>query len=167
MPKLIVSAVLAAVCCFAQAQEVLVSGSVERIALLPFGSAECPAVCPQTVTQSPDGAAQVCVSNYCGCQVTNIKVDKVLLGSDPGGILHVKSRLGEWCKPTFPISASLLLVQVKEGAARWSRIDTRDGGETFEAKSFDVIGNVPVASLKHENGKVSLEELRKSLAEQR
>lgn len=94
--------------------------------------------------------------------ITDIKVDKVLLGSDPGGILHVKSRLGEWCKPTFPISSALLLVQVKNGTARWSRIDKRDSVDSFDAKSFDVIGKVPVASLKQDNDKVLLDELLKN-----
>lgn len=167
MQKLIAAALLAAACSLAPAEEVLVSGSVERISLLPHGTAECPAPCPQTNTELPDGATRVCISNYCGCQVTDIKVDKVLLGTDPGGILHVKSRLGEWCKPTFPISSALLLVHVKEGSARWSRIDARDGVETFEARSFDKIGSVPAASLASDQGKVTIEQLRKALAERR
>lgn len=168
MQKLIVSALLAATCSLSPAQEALVSGSVERIALLPLGTAECPRACPQTVTPQPDGSTRVCISNYCGCQVTDIKVDKVLLGADhPGAILQVKSRLGEWCKPTFPISSALLLVQVKDGAARWSPIETHVGTQTFEAKPFDVIGTVPAGSLKNDQGKVTLDELRKALAERR
>ncbi len=47
MKKLIVAALVAAARSLAPAQEVLVSGSVERIALLPPGTAECPKDCPQ------------------------------------------------------------------------------------------------------------------------
>jgi hypothetical protein len=167
MKKLIVAALVAAACSLSPAQEVLVSGSVERISLLPPGTAECPKDCPQMFTPLPDGATRVCISNYCGCQVTDIKVDKVLLGADPGAILHVKSCLGEWCKPSFPISTALLLVQVKDGAARWSDIEARDGAETFDAMKFNMIGRVPAASLKSDQGKVTLDELRKALSGQR
>lgn len=168
MQKLIVSALLAAACSLSPAHEALVSGSVERISLLPLGTAECPRERPQTLTPQPDGSTRVSVSNYRGCQITDIKVDQVLLGADhPGAILQVKSRLGEWDKPTFPISSALLLIQVKDGVARWSPIETRAGAEIFDAKPFDVIGTVPMASLKGDQGKVTLGALRKALAERR
>jgi hypothetical protein len=145
----------------------MVSGRVERISLLPSGTNECPARCPATATPQLDGTTLICISNDCGCQVTDIRVDQVLLGNGPGEVLQVKSRLGEWCKPTFPNSTGLLLVQMKNGTAHWSKIDTRDGVRLFDAKSFDAIGKVTVASLKHANGQVLLEDLLRNLAEQR
>lgn len=168
MPRTFIAGLaLATICCLSQAQEFLVSGRVERISLLPSGTTECPVQCPATGTLQLDGTTHVCISNDCGCQVTDIKVDQVFLGNGPGEVLHVKSRLGEWCRPTFPNSSGQLLVQMKNGTARWSRIDNRDGVRLFDAKSFDAIGKVSVASLKHENGQVQLEDLLRNLAEQR
>lgn len=156
---------LTATCALAQSAEVLVAGRVDKIALLPSGTDACPRVCPQIATPLPNGGTHVCISNDCGCQVTDIKVDQLLLGTDPGAVLQVTSRLGEWCKPTFPISDSPLLVHLRNGTARWSLLDTQQAARRFDAKPFDTIGKVRVDTLTHDGGKVRLDELIDKLAQ--
>lgn len=165
MRKFLVSAaILGATSALAQSAEVLVAGRVDKIALLPSGSNACPALCPQMATPLPNGGTHVCLSNDCGCQVTDIKVDKVLLGNDPGAVLQVTSRLGEWCKPTFPVSSSPLLVHMRDGTAHWSLLETQQAARRFDAKPFDTIGKVRVDSLPQDGGKVRLDELIERLA---
>ncbi|WLI90360.1 hypothetical protein Q4S45_04340 [Massilia sp. R2A-15] len=158
--------ILAASCSLTQAEEILVVGTVERILLLPFGSEQCPPVC-QMATPLPDGGTRVCISNACGCEVTELKVDKVLAGGAKGATLQVKSHVGEWCRPTFPISSKPLLVQVKDGQPRWSRIEAHDGRDYFDAKPFSTIGAVAVGSLQDAQGKVRLDTLLEHLSQQR
>ncbi len=160
----ILTIILAAASGLAYSQELLLAARVDKISLLPRGSRECADPCPQTQTELPNGNVSICISTSCGCQVTTLIVDKVLLGETSTGPMQVKANLGEYCKPTYPISSQTLLIHLKDGATHLSVLDNVQGTARFDAKAFETIGKLSVASLKQTDGKVALDTLLGQLA---
>jgi hypothetical protein len=156
---------LMARCVAAPAGELLVSGHVEKVVDCLNGSAGCPAACPP---DSTEGAVsrRVCVSNACGTETADIRVDKVFAGSDAGKVLHIETPIGESCKAVFAVSAQPVLVQLGAGQPRWSPIIDRDGKAYVKAAAFGSVGGIAVAALPADaDGLVALDQLLTSLAQ--
>jgi hypothetical protein len=83
----------------------------------------------------PMAARGVAISNACGCEELRLKVDQVYAGSAarPGEVVTLHADLGEWCKPSLPISREPVLVHAGEhGNFYWSGLTSKDGALYFE-----------------------------------
>jgi hypothetical protein len=122
------------------ADELLVSGRVESITLTPAGAPGCPGL---NAMRGP----RLTFSNDCGCQEARIKVGQTYVGDGPGATLSVKSRLGEWCKPTLPVSAAAILVRPQGPETKWSPLEIKDGVQLFKPASFTYVGGYPMKAM--------------------
>lgn len=112
---------LALVCGSVAAEEVVVSGRVESVTLIPANTPSCPVA---TTTEHSD--RRVVVSNTCGCQEVKIRVVHVYSGAKEGESLTLTAPLGEWCKPSVPINtAEPILIKSDGGALRWSALSDK------------------------------------------
>ena len=123
----------------APADELLVSGRVESILLLPSGS-----------SKNADGSQQVSISNAGGCQQATIKVSHTLLGKPQPATIIIATRLGEWGRPSLPLQAGDILIHADAGTLRWSELAQKNGVAFFESKPFKTVGGVQIATLPHD-----------------
>lgn len=127
--------------CFeASAQDVVLTGHVQKVTLLPFGVDDCPPPCPPN-----DIPGRVCISNAGGCQIMEVNVDKVLLG-EAGPVRIFKTHIGEW-GPTFGVTTSPIVVSEDAGNVSWSEAVMRDGKIYIESKRLRHIGDVNARDL--------------------
>ena len=133
----------------ASAQELLISGHVESILLLPSGSANCPNLSGST--KAAAASQHIALSNDGGCQQATIHVSRTLLGKPQPQTITIATRIGEWGQPSLPLQASDILIDADAGAVRWSALEQKNGAVFFEAKPFKSIGGVTIASLPHDD----------------
>lgn len=144
------------------ARESLVVGRVERITLQPSGTPGCASPCAQPAAAGPDGTTRVCIANAGGCQQTEFRIERVLLGDDAVGPRTYRDRIGEWGGQTFPVARGPILVHVDGGTTHWAALSERDGKLVFPAAPLkrDVIGGVAIAGLQPDaNGELALDDL--------
>jgi len=132
----------------APADELLVSGRVESILLLPSGSEHCPNLSGSS--KNADGSQQVSISNAGGCQQATIKVSHTLLGKPQPATITIATRLGEWGRPSLPLQAGDILIYADAGTLRWSELAQKNGVAFFESKPFKTVGGVQIATLPHD-----------------
>lgn len=142
------------------ANEFVAVGRVQKVTLMPYGTADCPDPCPVAATTK----GGVCINLGCGCGQAKIAINHVLVGNPKTSIL-VKYQLNEWCDVGFPIQHPQVLVRVLDnGAPEWSDlVPLQSGGFAFSAKRFTRIGSVRISSLHAEHGLVPLSELKNKL----
>ena len=148
--------------CPALGNEFVAVGRVEQVTLQPNGSSKCPPVCPTNSKNT--NSRSICVSNDCGCGEAEIAIDRILIGVPKSRIL-IHYRLGEWCKPGFPLANPMVLIRLDNGGnPEWSPLyRLHSGSYGFEPKHFTRIGPVNVSTLKVTHGLVSLRALEKRL----
>ena len=117
---------LLAACSIASAQDVVLTGYVQRVILQPSGTEDCPPPCPVSTAIHPDGVQTVCVSNQGGCQMMEVKVDRVYRGVAQGQMRQFRSRIGEWGL-SFPNTSRKIVVSEEGGSVLWSLATERDG----------------------------------------
>jgi len=139
---------LASASAAAAADELLVSGHVESILLLPSGSEHCPNLSGSS--KNADGAQRVVISNDGGCQQATIKVSHTLLGKPQPATIIIATRLGEWGRPSLPLQAGDILIHADAGTLRWSELAQKNGVAFFESKPFKTVGGVQIATLPHD-----------------
>jgi hypothetical protein len=122
------------------ADELLVAGRVESIVLTPAGAPGCPDL-------NDMRGPRLTVSNDCGCQEARIKVEQTYVGDSPGATLSITSRLGEWCKPTLPVSAAAILVRTQGPETKWSPLEIKDGVQLFKPASFTYVGGYQMKAM--------------------
>ncbi|TFW28575.1 hypothetical protein [Massilia horti] len=140
----LIAAVALGACSLASAQDVLLTGHVQRVSLQPPGAENCPPVCPAISTAHPDGSSTVCVSNAGGCQSMEVKVDRVYLGKVDGETRQFNSRTGEW-GPSFPATGEQIVVSEEAGKVSWSPASERDGKVFIDPKRLRSIGGIPTS----------------------
>ena len=149
-------------CTVARAQESLFVARLERLTLAPNGGPYCPPVCPPP-TAGADGARTVCMSNDGGCQRTDVRVERVLLGDVQLGPQTFDARLGEWGKPDFPLVHAPLLVHVTPAWTDVAPLRTGPDGRayvTIAALRHGTIGGIDVkAEPRNADGEVPLDVL--------
>ncbi|NHZ88334.1 hypothetical protein F2P45_04730 [Massilia sp. CCM 8733] len=135
----------------AAAQDVVLTGHVQKITLLPFGADDCPPTC------TPD-AGRVCIHNSPGCQIMEVSVDKVLLG-EAGPVRHFRSHIGEW-GPTFRVASWPIVVSEKDGKVSWADATVRGDRLYIDPTQLRSIGDVSARDLQpDEHGLVPLDAL--------
>lgn len=138
-------------CVGTSARNVVLTGHVQKVTLLPFGVDDCPPPCP-----AHDIPNTVCISNAGGCQIMEVAVDKVLLG-DAGPVRMFKMRIGEW-GPTFGVTTQPIVVSEDAGKVSWSEAVMRGGKIYIESKRLRHIGHVNARDLGPDSdGLVSLD----------
>ena len=135
------AAVLLGACSLAAAQDVVLTGRVQRVILQPSGTEDCPRPCP-VVAPVVNGMQRVCISNQGGCQTMEIKVDKVYRGEAAGPTRQFRSRIGEW-GPTFPVTEKPIVVSEAGGKVFWSIATLRDGKIFVDPRRLRTHGGVP------------------------
>lgn len=131
---------LAGTCGPVGAGELVVAGRVESIVLTPAGAPGCPDL-------NDMRGPRLTFSNDCGCQEARIKVEQTYVGDSPGATLSITSRLGEWCKPTLPVSAAAILVRTQGPETKWSPLEIKDGVQLFKPASFTYVGGYPMRAM--------------------
>jgi hypothetical protein len=154
---LLIASVLLTTSSMASAQDLVLTGHVQRVILQPSGSENCPPACPATSTMHPNGSQAICVSNMGGCQTMEVKVDHVYRGVAQGETRQFKSRIGEW-GPSFPVTDKLIVVSEEKGNVFWSPATERDGQIFIDPKRLRRIAGVPT-STKGDTELVSLREV--------
>jgi len=139
-------AVLASISSHVLAEEQLIIGRVTSITLLPSGSQSCPQLNGNMKTNA-DGTRTITLSNDCGCEETRIQVEETLLGTQTASNIKLKNRIGEWCKPNFPLLSEALLIHIDGNMTRWSIIINKDKKHLFNVKKFTQIGGVAIEDL--------------------
>lgn len=150
---LFLALVLPCICLGAQAGDVVLTGHIQKVTLLPFGADDCPPPCPPN-----DNPRRICISNAGGCQIMEVNVDKVLLG-DAGWVRTFKTHIGEW-GPTFGVTTSKVVVSEEAGNVYWSKATVREGSDRIyiDPKHLRRIGQVEASALApNEEGLVSLD----------
>lgn len=143
-------------------QDVVLTGHVQKVTLLPFGVDDCPPPCPDHIIPN-----MVCISNAGGCQIMEVKVDKVLLG-ESAPVRIFKTRIGEW-GPTFGVTRQPVVVSEHGGSVSWSEAVMRGDKIYIESKRLRHIGEVNARDLgPDEDDLVSLDAMleRVRMAEQ-
>lgn len=136
----------------ASAQDVVLTGHVQKITLLPFGADDCTSPC------APDGTGKVCIYNSPGCQIMEVSVDKVLLGQ-AGPVRIFRSHIGEW-GPTFRVASWPIVVSEKNGKVSWADATLRGERVFVNPAQLHSIGDVSARDLQaDEDGLVSLDAL--------
>jgi hypothetical protein len=137
----LITVALLGACSLASAEDLVLTGYVQRVILQPSGTENCPPPCPP-VTTLPDGKQRLCFSNGGGCQAMEVKVDKVYRGAAGGPIRQFKSRIGEW-GPTFPVTDKQIVVSESGGNVFWSLATVRDGKIFVDPRRLRTHGGVP------------------------
>lgn len=127
----------------ASAEDVLLTGRVQRVILQPSGTEGCPPPCPVTKPHA-NGSQAVCISNAGGCQMMDVKIDRVYRGVAPGETRRFKSRIGEW-GPSFPVTESQIVVSEEGGVVLWSPAIERDGKILIDPKRLRTISGIPTS----------------------
>ncbi|MFZ6863227.1 hypothetical protein ACO0K7_11405 [Undibacterium sp. Ji67W] len=150
--------VLASISSHVLAEEQLIIGRVTSITLQPPGSESCPDL--NASKTNVDGTTVLTISNDCGCEVTNIQIEKTLLGSQTASNIQLQNRTSEWCRPRLPISQSDLLIHIDGNMTNWSIMTNKDKKSLFNVKKFTKIGGVAVKDLTlNADQQASIEEL--------
>lgn len=125
--KIVLGVMLALLGTAATAQDLVVSGRVESITLIPFGAPSCPQL--SGTHKGADGRETIVISNACGCEESKLKVEQVLQGSGvrEGEVLTLRKPLGEWCKPALPLSHQPIRIQRDADGSHWKRLDSDAG----------------------------------------
>lgn len=161
----VTACVLPVIPVLAFAGEFVAIGHVTDITLLPDGAKSCPPPCPRQGNESHGGYRTVCISNECGCEEAHIQIDRVLLGSKSSSVV-IKHRLGEWCKPVFPLTDLPVLVRMADGEQpEWSVLfHGSSGDDEFYGSNFTCVGSVDVFKFtRKQNGMASLSKLEARL----
>ncbi len=149
-----VATVMLGACAIASAQDVLVSGYVQKVILQPQGTENCPRDCPAIAATKPDGTTRVCISNSGGCQTMEVKVDHVYRGEVPGMTRSMtrqfKTYIGEW-GPSFAATEEQVVVSEVAGEVWWSPVTKRDGRIYIDPKRLRRIAGVPTATADTED----------------
>lgn len=153
----LISTFLLGACSIASAQDVLLTGHVQRVILQPSGAADCPPPCPVVASVRPDGTTTICVSNQGGCETMEVKVDHVYRGEAGGQTRQFKSRIGEW-GPRVPVTGQQIVVSEEGGKVFWSHATKRDGRIFIDPKRLRSVGGVPT-SVTHDGELVALDEV--------
>ncbi|WP_222613154.1 hypothetical protein [Undibacterium jejuense] len=138
--------ILTSVCSHVLAEEQLIIGRVTSITLLPSGSQSCPEL-NGNMKANADGTRTITLSNDCGCEETRIQVEETLLGTQTASNIKLQNRIGEWCKPNFPLLSEDLLIHIDGNMTRWSIMTNKDKKHLFNVKKFTQIGGVAVKDL--------------------
>jgi hypothetical protein len=128
----------------AMAQDIVLTGRLESATLIPFGVDSCTS--KSGSTPNAGGGTQVTISNACGCQDIRLKVEQVYAGSSarPGEVVTVRTDLGEWCKPSLPVTRDPVLVHTRaDGLFYWSALTSKDGALYFEPARLALKGATP------------------------
>lgn len=141
---ILIACALFGVCALASAQDVVLSGRVQRVILQPSGTENCPPPCPVVAPIQANGMQTVCVSNQGGCEAMEVEVDKVYRG-EAGRIRLFERRIGEW-GPSFPVTSKQIVVSERAGIISWSVATLRDGKIFVDPKRLRSVGDVPVAA---------------------
>ncbi len=152
-----VAAVLLGACTIAPAQDIVLSGHVQRVVLEPSGTEHCPPPCPAVAKVHPDGTQTVCVSNMGGCQAMDVKIDHVFRGATNAVTRTFSARIGEF-GPTFFATNKQIVVSEEGGKVQWSFATERDGKVFIDPKQLRSIGGVASAA-KGDAELVSLDEV--------
>lgn len=128
-------------CGAAPAGELLVTGRVESVLLLPKGAPACP-VATGAAERPGASARTVAVANDCGCQQSRVRVEQTLLGERRDGVAVIDTRLGEWCRPQLPLDEQTILIDVNGDSLRWSPLTRRDGAWWFSPKALSSVAGV-------------------------
>lgn len=134
---------LLATCSIATAQDVLLTGHVQRVILQPSGTENCPPSCPRLVADLPTGVQHVCVSNGGGCQTMEVRIDHLYRGEASGETRQFKSRIGEW-GPSFPVTAQLIVASEGGGNVFWSPATEREGKIFIDPKRLRQVAGLPI-----------------------
>lgn len=140
--KLIATALFGA-CSIASAQDVLLTGHVQRVILQPSGTENCPRPCP-VATVRPNEMTRVCIWNGGGCETMEVKVDRVYRGEAGEQTRQFKSRIGEW-GPRFPVTEAKIVVSEEAGNVFWSHATVREGKIFIDPKRLRSVGGVPTS----------------------
>lgn len=132
---------LLAACSIASAQDLVLTGYVQRVILQPSGTEDCPPPCSVNTAIRPDGVQTVCVSNQGGCQTMEVKINRVYRGVAQGQMRQFKSRIGEW-GPSFPNTSRKIVVSEEAGNISWSLATERDGKIFVDPKRLRSIGGI-------------------------
>jgi hypothetical protein len=128
----------------AMAQDIVLTGRLESATLIPFGVDSCKS--KSGSTPNADGGTRVVIDNGCGCQDIKLKVEQVYAGSSakPGEVVTVHTSLGEWCKPSLPVTRDPVLVHTQgDGLFYWSALTSKDGALYFEPARLALKGVTP------------------------
>jgi hypothetical protein len=125
--------ILAGTCSIASAQEVWLTGHVQKVILQPSGTENCPPVCPVNPPVNPNGLQTVCITNLGGCETMEVKVDHVYRGAVQEGTRQFTARIGEW-GPNFPATGQQILVSEVAGSMSWWFVREREGKLYVERK---------------------------------
>lgn len=117
--KIPLTIMLALLTTAAAAQDLVVSGRVEAITLIPFGAPTCAAI--SGAHRGADGRETIVISNACGCEESKLRVEHVYQGKGvrEGELLTLRNNLGEWCRPALPLNHEPVLVQRAESDGQW------------------------------------------------
>jgi len=119
-------------CCGDEIGGIIFSGKVEWIKLLPSVD--------NSLGVDDDGTEWI--SNSCGFSETKFKIDEVYFGPEIDSIT-VWAMLGEWCKPTYPVSSTPIFVSARstdEGSwigEEWEYILDDPNGRLFIIPEHD------------------------------
>ncbi|MEZ5437064.1 MAG: hypothetical protein R3F12_01770 [Lysobacteraceae bacterium] len=84
----------------------LATARVESILFLPNEDVRCAQSCPE---------GSICVTNTCGCTLTQFRILKTLWGATPDQCLQIREDLDEWCEMLDPVSPGFeVLLQRRE-----------------------------------------------------
>ncbi|MYM74736.1 hypothetical protein GTP55_23985 [Duganella sp. FT109W] len=128
----------------AMAQDIVLTGRLESATVIPFGVDSCKS--QSGSTPNAGGSTRVTISNACGCQEIKLKVEQVYAGSSarPGEVVTVHTDLGEWCKPSLPVTRDPVLVHARgDGLFYWSALTSQDGALYFEPARLALKGVTP------------------------
>ena len=95
-------------CCGDEFDAIIFSGKVEWIKLSP--------IVDRSIGVDDDGTEWI--SNSCGFSETKFEIDEVYFGPEFDSIT-VAAMLGEWCKPTYPVSRTPIIVSAKRTDDGW------------------------------------------------
>jgi len=127
-------AILASISSHVLAEEQLIIGRVSSIILKPSGSESCPDL--NASKTNADGITVLTISNDCGCEETNIQIEKTLLGQQTASNMQLQNRTSEWCRPRFPVSQSDLLIHIDGNTTSWSIVTNKDKKHLFNVKNL-------------------------------
>ncbi len=150
--------VLAGACSLASAQDLVLTGHVQKVVLEPRGTENCPRLCPANAAVNSSGLQTVCISNDGGCQTLEVKVTQVYRGADQGDTRQFRKRIGEW-GPTFPLTEALIVVTETAGHVDWSPAVERDGRIFVEPKRLGSFGVPRIPPREAERETIALDEL--------
>ena len=95
-------------CCGDEFDAIIFSGKLEWIKLSP--------IVDRSIGIDDDGIEWI--SNSCGFSEAKFEIDEVFFGPEIDSIT-VWAALGEWCKPTYPVSRTPIFVSAKRSEEGW------------------------------------------------